>query len=52
MGCGESCPAVPGKRREEWLFDDPAGKPVEEVRAVRDGIRDRVAALLRSLDAG
>jgi ACR3 family arsenite transporter len=49
MGCGEACPVLPGKRREDWDVEDPAGKPVERVRAIRDGIRARVEALLRSL---
>jgi protein-tyrosine-phosphatase len=49
MGCGEACPAVPGKRFEDWEVPDPKGLPVEAVRGIRDGIRDRVAALLASL---
>jgi len=46
MGCGEACPAVPGLRREDWPLDDPKGRPLEEVRAIRDDIRTRVLALL------
>jgi len=46
MGCGEACPAVPGLRREDWPLDDPKGRPVEEVRRIRDDIRARVAALI------
>jgi arsenate reductase (thioredoxin) len=49
MGCGDSCPVVPGKRYEDWPLDDPAGRPVEEVRAVRDEIEQRVRALLTDL---
>ncbi|PKZ42487.1 protein tyrosine phosphatase [Kytococcus schroeteri] len=49
MGCGDECPYVPGVRREDWALDDPAGRPVEEVRPVRDEIRRRVEELLRSL---
>ncbi len=49
MGCGEACPAVPGVRREDWAVEDPAGMSIERVRAIRDGIRDRVRELLRSL---
>jgi len=47
MGCGERCPVVPGLRREDWPLDDPKGQPMERVRAIRDEVRERVAALLR-----
>ena len=46
MGCGEACPAVPGLRRDDWPLEDPKGKPIERVRAIRDEVRARVAALL------
>jgi arsenate reductase len=46
MGCGEECPVVPGARREDWPLPDPKGRPIEEVRRVRDEIRARVAALV------
>ncbi|HEU6444210.1 MAG TPA: arsenate reductase ArsC [Gaiellaceae bacterium] len=49
MGCGDECPVVPGKRYEDWELDDPAGRPLDEVRAVRDEIRRRVDELLRGL---
>lgn len=49
MGCGDECPVVPGKRYEDWELDDPAGRPLGEVRAVRDEIRRRVDELLRGL---
>lgn len=49
MGCGDECPVVPGKRYEDWELDDPAGRPLGEVRAVRDEIRRRVDELLRDL---
>lgn len=49
MGCGDACPAVPGRRREDWALDDPAGRPPAEVRAIRDAIRRRVEALLRTV---
>ena len=45
MGCGDACPYVPGKRYVDWELPDPAGKPVDEVRAIRDEIERRVAAL-------
>ena len=49
MGCGDECPVNPGKRYVDWDLDDPAGRPLEEVRAIRDEIEARVAALLTEL---
>jgi protein-tyrosine-phosphatase len=49
MGCGDACPLFPGKRYLDWQIDDPAGQPLEAVRAIRDDIRARVEALLREL---
>jgi len=49
MGCGDSCPFYPGKRYEDWVLDDPAGKDVAAVRPIRDEIRRRVEALLDDL---
>jgi arsenate reductase len=46
MGCGEACPYVPGLRREDWPLPDPKGRPLDVVRAVREAIRERVAALV------
>ena len=46
MGCGDDCPVVCGVVRDVWPLDDPAGLPLERVRAIRDEIRARVAALL------
>jgi arsenate reductase len=46
MGCGESCPVVPGLRRDDWALPDPKGQPFERVRAIRDEIRARVDHLL------
>jgi arsenate reductase len=48
-GCGESCPILPGVRHEDWAIDDPKDQPLERVRAIRDEIADRVAALISSL---
>ena len=45
MGCGDACPVVPGKRYVDWNLDDPAGKPLAEVRRIRDEIARRVAEL-------
>ncbi len=49
MGCGDACPLLPGRRYEDWELDDPAGKTVEEIRPIRDEIRDRVAKLIQQL---
>jgi arsenate reductase (thioredoxin) len=49
MGCGDTCPVLPGKRYVDWELTDPAGKPLEEVRPIRDDIRDRVEKLLNEL---
>ena len=46
MGCGDQCPVVPGVRRDDWPLEDPKGKPIAQVRAIRDDIRQRVEALL------
>ena len=50
MGCGDACPVYPGKRYVDWELDDPAGKPVEEVRPIRDEIERRVRVLLGELE--
>ncbi len=47
MGCGDACPIYPGKRYLDWEVDDPAGQPIEQVRRIRDDIRQRVEGLLR-----
>ncbi len=49
MGCGDECPYVPGTRYVDWELPDPAGKPVDEVRALRDEIGRRVDGLLAEL---
>ncbi|MET8845950.1 arsenate reductase ArsC [Amycolatopsis sp. NPDC004625] len=49
MGCGDACPVVPGTRYLDWKLDDPAGRPAEEIRPVRDEIERRVQALLAEL---
>jgi arsenate reductase (thioredoxin) len=45
MGCGDACPIIPGKRYVDWELPDPAGRPLDEVRALRDDIERRVAEL-------
>jgi arsenate reductase (thioredoxin) len=47
MGCGDECPLIPGVEREDWPLDDPKDQPAERVRAIRDDIKKRVAALIR-----
>ena len=49
MGCGDACPVFPGIRYEDWELMDPAGKSLEEVRAIRDEIDRRVLSLLEEL---
>ena len=49
MGCGDACPVYPGKRYVDWELPDPAGKPLEEVRPIRDEIAARVETLLEEL---
>ena len=49
MGCGDECPYFPGKRYEDWVLEDPAGKGVESVRPIRDEIRTRIEALITEL---
>ena len=46
MGCGDECPVIPGAKRDDWPLPDPKGRPIEEVRRIRDQIHDRVAAML------
>jgi len=45
MGCGDSCPYVPGLKKLDWPLLDPKGEPLEVVRKIRDEIRERVVAL-------
>ena len=45
MGCGEECPYVPGLQREDWPLADPKGQNINEVRRIREEIRDRVSKL-------
>ena len=49
MGCGDECPVIPGKRYVDWELDDPAGRPLDEVRAVRGEIQRRIDALMSEL---
>ena len=49
MGCGDECPFIPGKRYIDWELTDPAGRPLDEVRAIRDDIDQRIHLLLDDL---
>jgi arsenate reductase len=46
MGCGEECPVVPGARRDDWPVEDPASRPLAEIRQIRDEIGRRVLHLV------
>jgi arsenate reductase len=50
MGCGDACPVIPGKRYIDWELQDPKDLPIEEVREIRDDIKQRVEHLVESLD--
>ena len=49
MGCGDACPIFPGKRYEDWELTDPKGKSIDEVRPIRDDIKQRIETLLAEL---
>ncbi len=49
MGCGDACPLVPGKRYEDWELEDPTGKSLEEIRPIREAVKDRVENLLEEI---
>ncbi len=50
MGCGDSCPYIPGKHYIDWDLPDPKDQPLEIVRRTRDEIANRVQALVADLD--
>jgi arsenate reductase (thioredoxin) len=49
MGCGDTCPFIPGRRYEDWTLPDPAGQSIEAVRPIRDEIEIRVRRLVHQL---
>jgi len=51
MGCGDTCPFIPGKRYIDWDLADPKGRPIDEVRATRDEIEYRIDGLIADLDS-
>lgn len=52
MGCGDSCPYIPGKRYVDWPLEDPAGRGADAVRPIRDEIKSLVEQLLADLTNG
>jgi arsenate reductase (thioredoxin) len=46
MGCGEECPFIRAKERQDWNIPDPKNLPPEQFRAVRDMIEEKVKGLL------
>jgi arsenate reductase len=49
MGCGETCPVIPGKTYQDWQLDDPQGKDIDSVRRIVDEIDAHVRTLLAGL---
>jgi len=47
--CEGACPHVPRKRYESWNLPDPHGRPLEDVRRIRDEVSRRVDALVSAL---
>jgi arsenate reductase len=47
--CDDACPVVPGKRYVSWQLPDPKGRPLDEVRELRDEISRRLDALVAEL---
>jgi arsenate reductase len=51
MGCGDTCPILPGKRYLDWDLPDPAGLDLAAIRPIRDEIKTRVHALVAEITA-
>ena len=51
MGCEETCPAVLAKKIIEWEIPDPKGKPIDEIRRIRDMLEAKVKMLLEEVDS-
>ena len=49
MGCGDECPYIPGKRYVDWNLPDPKGRPLEDVRGLREEVRRLVDELATEL---
>ena len=49
MGCGDTCPILPGKNYLDWQLDDPADQKIEKVRDIRDQIENKVRLLAEEI---
>jgi len=49
MGCVKGCPITPPEKTEDWKLEDPAGKPIEKFREIRDEIEAKVKELVNNL---
>ena len=49
MGCGDTCPILPGKNYLDWQLDDPADQKIEKVREIRDQIENKVRLLTEEI---
>jgi arsenate reductase len=49
MGCGDTCPYFPAVAYRDWKLDDPAGQPLNTVRAIRDDIAEHIHTLIDEL---
>jgi arsenate reductase len=50
MGCEETCPAVPAGKILDWNIPDPKGKPIDEIRRIRDSVEAQVKKLLDEVE--
>ena len=50
MGCGESCPHLPGVPIRDWPLPDPKGQGLESVRRIRDDVESRVRSFVTEND--
>jgi arsenate reductase len=49
MGCGDTCPYIPGKTYVDWPLQDPKGQSIDVVRNIRNDIQQRVRGLVAEL---
>lgn len=50
MGCGDECPYVRARRREEWQIPDPKNLTPDQFREIRNLIEQKVKDVLRQAD--
>lgn len=50
LGCMQGCPATPAEKTIDWNLEDPAGRPLNEFRRIRDEIEKRVQQLIKALE--